>query len=168
MSGGPLLAPRGDAYQYELEPGKTFTDAFNVLLVQGDQPARIISVESLQKGSSLVFLGARIAGPKRKEGEQEVLPGFPPVSGAAFGPLAPPAGYVVKPQQSTDGRGYELLMGYRMSGTTLTIRQGIRIRYEVAGQKYQVDFESAMVGCPASRWHNGNSSWCVDQVHFTS
>ncbi len=131
--------------------GTTFTDGFDVLHLEGDQPATIVSVDS-RHGDGLEFLGAMLAGPDRKLAAWAQLPGYPP-SKPQLGEIVEAEGAVIQPRSQTRGEiGYELLLGYRVvDDTALSSRSTVEIVYRVDDQEYLWRPPSRLVYCPQGR-----------------
>lgn len=84
-AGGPLRGAPPHGFAVTVPVGATFTDGFETLLVRGDRPVVLESVE-LVGADGLKVVGFQVAGPERRETIQ-YLPGFPPVD--ASGVLDP-------------------------------------------------------------------------------
>lgn len=162
--GGPLNGNGDSAYVVPLKVGSRFTDGFNALDLRGTLPARVLAIESEQTGDSFSYLGALVAGPQRKYGEEEVLPGYPP-RGGSLGPLVAASGLRILPMKmSPRGFGYELLLGYKETGTERTYRDQIVVIYQVGPTVYIQTFHSHIVGCPPGQ----SKDVCLKSVDLSS
>lgn len=128
--------------------GTTFTDGFDVLHLEGDQPATILEVRS-HHGDGLEFLGAMVAGPDRRLAAWAQLPGYPP-SKRRLGELVQAEGAVVDPLRRTRREiGYELLLGYRVvDDSAVSSRSSVEIVYRVGTKEYLWRSPSRLVYCP--------------------
>ncbi len=99
-------------------------------------------------GGGLTFLGAEVVEPERASriSSEE---GFPP-SRNDLTPGQPAEGYVA--EDDADGRryGYELRLGYRLDGSEAR-QSGIRVEYEVGGERHRVLLPSELVVCLGPR-----------------
>ena len=131
--------------------GTRLTDGFEVLRLDGDRPATIVSVESVGGESSLRFLGAYVAGPERKLGAHAQLKGFPPRR-KDLGEIVPAEGALVIPRDETRERiGYELLLGYEVvDDTEIGFRSEIVVTYRVDDEDYEWRSPARLVYCPDS------------------
>lgn len=149
--GGPLdpFPPHG---MFIGDPvGRRFTDGLEVLLLQGSQPARIMSVRSVGGSQSLRHVGTMLAGPERELDAVQKMPGFPPRE-PRLGVLDPAVGARILPEaQTRDGLGYELLVGYEVVSSEVAMRSGIEVTYRVSGQTYVQFLPARIVYCPKPR-----------------
>jgi hypothetical protein len=131
-SGGGRIAPFTTSYGWadSLAVGTVFTDGFHVIDVE-QAPIEILSVKPRIQGATLVFLGARILGPDRPYGAYQRVDGFPPTIGDLAGSL-PVEGFVIPPTPGAES--YELLLGYRVTGTGRSTVLGIDITYTSGSQ----------------------------------
>lgn len=159
--GGPLREPNRHAYVVTGPEGKQFTDGFEVLYLNGAAPAEIVSVESVGGDSAFKFLGAQLAGPRRKYGAVQETPGFPPTD-PALGPIVDAEGATVEPRAKTRQRiGYELLLGYEViDDSTLAQRTAVEVTYRVGGDTYKWTSPGVLVYCPGGQ----NAEECLRQA----
>jgi hypothetical protein len=148
QTNGPVRKQNSTAYSIAIDAGQRFTDGFSVLQVTGNSPVKILSIQSVQAGPSLQFLGALIAGQKRLYASDESLSRYPPPS-QNLGQLQPAKGFTLLPDsQIPNHNGYELLLGYKFTGERLTIRHKVVMKYESAGIRYELVIPSQIVACP--------------------
>jgi hypothetical protein len=150
MDGGPLREPPEHAYVVQGKEGKQFTDGFEVLYLNGDQAATIVSVRSMGGDDAFKFLGARLAGPDRKYAALQETPQFPPTD-PHLGPLIDAEGATVEPRSQTRQRiGYELLLGYEIvDDSKLGKRDAVEVTYKVGGTTYRWTSSAGLIYCPA-------------------
>jgi hypothetical protein len=149
-SSGPLHVFARHGYVVPAEAGRVFTDGFDVVRLNGGQPARVLKVESVGGTDVLDFMGAQIVGPKRKYGATQIFNEYPPQD-RSLGEIVPAVGAVLQPRAETGIEGYELLLGYRIRAGALGARTGIRITYEVNGKTFETTIEAAIITCPAGQ-----------------
>ena len=129
--------------------GTRFTDGFDVLFLDGDAPAEIVSVSSVGGDEGLRFLGAMIAGPERRLAGWSQLPGYPPTEPGLRQPIGADGATVEPVSQTRKGMGYELLLGYEVIDEgALTARTAVEVVYRVDGKDYLWRSESQLVYCP--------------------
>ena len=130
--------------------GSVFTDGSNVLDVHGGQPVTIVSVDSVG-GSSLTFLGAKVASPERQYTTTTKFAGWPPHGLKAKG-VEDAAGKTITPtSKNWHQQPYELLLGYRVNADSLSTRTGVRVVYKVGDKTYQVTMPSLVTTCPTDQ-----------------
>ncbi len=149
--GGPLdpFPPHGMIITDPV--GQRFTDGFEILSLEGSEPAKILSVTSVGGSKSLRHVGTLIAGPRRRIDAIQKMPAFPPAA-PALGPLHPVRGHRVMPRaQTREELGYELLLGYEVIASELAIRRGIEVRYQVGSTTYEQFLPARILYCPKPR-----------------
>jgi hypothetical protein len=132
--GGPLETVNEHGYSVTVAPGESFTDAMETLTVSGDRPAAIESVE-LVGGKGLEVLGFSLLRPERKV-NLSWRPQYPPADDTGFlDPtlIIPGEGAVIRPHVT---RGWELLLGLKVTRPGPLWREGVRINYSVDGKRY--------------------------------
>lgn len=146
---GPMRAPVEHGSLAKGTVGTRFTDGFEVLQLQGDAPATIVSVRSVSGEHAMRFLGAKIAGPTRKYAAWSRLPGYPP-SEKALGPLTDAEGASIRARDQTQQRmGYELLLGYEIvADDQIAARTEVQVTYQVGDRTYLWTSPAALVYCP--------------------
>lgn len=143
---GPLADSNPHAYFIHDTRGTVFSDGFESLSVEGDEPVTIESVRSVGGGSALRFLGARIAGPARRYTAVQTFPVFPPER-ESLGPLADAVGAVLQPEASGGRKGYELIIGYEVISDSYGARDGIEVAYRVGDERYREFISAGLVVC---------------------
>lgn len=122
--------------------------AFKFLALDGTEPAVITSV-SVQGGSpGLRVLGFLLADSTRQDAEDAEYMGWPPRAPSVRGSLEPAIGSTVRPLRTTNGMGYELLIGYERATDQLAVQRAVVVGYRVAGRNYQVTLPSRFIACP--------------------
>jgi hypothetical protein len=99
-------------------------------------------------GEGLRPLGVRVAGFDRKIGFDQSSPW--PVTSPEFGQVRPPGGYVLEAGTAPDaGRGYEILIGYKVVGPGRSTVKGIRIDYTDlgSGSARSITFRETLAVC---------------------
>lgn len=154
---GPLKVPRPHGGAVTLATGATFTDGFEILSLAGERDAVIDSI-SLVDSAGFELLGAEVASPDRKTGFVQFVHGWPPVAKELRGTeLVPATGATITPTGSSDGAGWELFVGIRVTGDGLLTRTGLKIDYTVDGEKFTATFPAELVVCTDSSYEvNGN------------
>jgi hypothetical protein len=146
--GGPLdpFPPHG---MFIADPvGHRFTDGLEILLLQGSQPARIISVRSVGGSQALRHVGTMLAGPERDVDAIQKTPGFPPRE-PELGVLHRADGSRILPEARTRDRlGYELLLGYEVVSSDVAVRRGIEVTYRVGSTTYERFLPARIIYCP--------------------
>ena len=123
--------------------GGTVTLGFQVLtLAKGSSPVRITAVH-LVSATGMTLVGARLAGPKRPVYQYISTKSFPPQrynrrSTSAIGATITPA-----------RRGWQLLLGVRVSPSGYPVFRGVTVDYRVAGHSEVVHqtFSTTFVTC---------------------
>lgn len=146
---GPMRPVGEHGMIAEARAGERFTDGLAVLQVTGEEPARIVSVESVGGNGAFRQVGALLAGPGRKIGAVGYAAEFPPKD-RALGDLVEAEGAVLQPvAQTRNEMAYELLVGYEvLDDTEVGYRAGLRVRYEVAGDEFVWNAPARLLFCP--------------------
>lgn len=133
--GGPIdeIGPHGWG-GIITEVNAPFTDEFEQLIVR-DARATIVSVELLETSPAVEIIGVMLAGQDRvKTSQIEYV--YPPVD-PELGTLRPAIGAVLEPQEGSNTRSYELLIGMRVTEEGKFFRPGLVITYESEGKTYK-------------------------------
>lgn len=149
---GPMFTPPEHGIVIPGQRGSVFTDGFEVLRLEGDEPAKIVSIRSVGGESTFKFLGALMAGPDRRDGAISYLPAFPPRD-SSLGPLVDAVGARIEPRVETrNGMGYELLIGYEViDDTRVGYRAAVEVTYTVGDETYLWRSPGRMLFCPQGR-----------------
>jgi hypothetical protein len=140
---GPLFIGNAHTTFLPVTNDQVFSDGFEILQIQADTPATLISAQPEGGNETLKFLGARVGLPGRPDDFNQIMPGFPPKAVPAKY-QQPLGGTVMEP-----GKTYMLILGYRViDADNLGHRTGIDIEYEVAGEKYLAKLPAGLVTCP--------------------
>ncbi len=143
--------------------GAEFTDGFEVLVVEGDEPAIIRRVVSVGDDGVLEPLGALVAGPDRRYGAVQLIRGYPPAQ-ARLGTVEDAVGFEVLPRSETRKEmAFELLVGYRAVKDEIGVREDIRVEYEVDGQLFSRSLGAGMLYCPP-RFSDDECSAAADEA----
>lgn len=143
--GGPgAISPYPNSYGWanSFAVGKVFTDGLNMVEVEGG-PITILSVRPQIEGTTIEYLGARILGLDRPIGGYTQAEGFPPTVSDLAG-SAPAEGMVLTPAGPP---GYELLIGYRVTGAGRTTIQGVDVEYQSGSAKRKIFIPSYVAIC---------------------
>lgn len=140
--GGPLRGAPEHGYTLTVAPGETFTDGMEILVVHGDKPAVIDSVE-LVGAKGMKVLGFKFVGPGRAETGQW-WPGYPPEGRGLEQGLVVPASTKIQPQMTN---GWELLLGIKVTKPGPLWRDGIRYTYTVDGVQYATTVPAQLKVC---------------------
>jgi len=139
---GPLRLPPWNVYYWYPTPGDVVSDGFQELLLTGQEPVVVDSVEQLGVTGDLEVLGVLYAGARRKAGSIQISPGFPP-SNLLFSPLLPVVGAEVPP----GGLGLEVVIGLRV-GDGFSARTGLRVHYHQGETRFVSDLSAGIAFCP--------------------
>lgn len=138
------LSPHGWATR--LDVGTRFTNGFPVVFNKSGHEVTLIDVRPIMRGDGLAFLGARVAGMDRKTGNVERLPGFPP-SDPMLGDTVKAKGLVLPPGRDASKRGFELLLGFEVTGSGRSVMRALEISYAVDGEPKTTRLVSTMAIC---------------------
>lgn len=149
--GGPMLVPPAHGSLVHGPMGTVVTDGSELLLLAGDEPATIVSVQSHGGEQALRFLGAMVAGPDRKLGAWTQLGGYPPRL-KKLRDIVPAEGANITPRDETrNDLGYELLLGYEVIDDSEQVsRTSVEVVYEVGGERFRWVSPATLAYCPAS------------------
>ena len=148
---GPLRVPKEHGSSTApLEVGQVFTDAYEILVVNGENPVTIKEVSLSGADPQMELVGTLIAGEERSEnivGDTV----FPPKN-FDLGPLTEAEGAILLPksQQPAGSAGftdYELILGIRVTEPGLWKRTGVRVLYEAGGREYLWESPAELVAC---------------------
>lgn len=155
---GPLAPPHpGEHAWTTYEPvGATFTDGMDVLSLRGKRSAVIDSVRMLpgKNGAGLKLLGVRLAGPNRGTNYQK-LPWPPRAPEMPASVVGPAVGATVTPQS----RGWELLLGIKVTRPGYLARRGIEIDYHIGDQHYSY-VDAAWLAVCTTPWYRVHKNAC--------
>jgi hypothetical protein len=141
---GPVSSPMERVADYpSLQVGTVFTDGLVDLTNSGTQAAVIDSISLEHTTAGFQFVGARVAGPNRRFGEEEIIKGFPPHQ-RQLGPLTAVPGARIAPGKG----GVDLLIGLKVTRPGIQIRGGVEVNYHVGGDHYSYYAPVAVVNCP--------------------
>ncbi len=139
--GGPLEPDGPYIWFYEARKGAVFSDGMQMLDIQGSEPGTVTTVTVQGGGEALEFLGARIGLPGRPYDFHQQMRGPPKAVPARF--QVPAEGAVLEP-----GKGYMLILGYRVIAEVLDRRSSVTVEYQVGGTRYRERSEVELVACP--------------------
>lgn len=138
------LSPHGWATR--LDVGTRFTNGFPIVFNKSDQEVTLIDVKPIIRGDGLTFLGARVAGIDRQAGNVQRLPGFPP-SDPVLGDTVKAERLVLRPGSDASKRGFELLLGFEVTGSGRSVMRALEITYAVDGESETTRLASTMAIC---------------------
>lgn len=161
---GPLGQPGPDAawgWSASLEVDHRFADGQILLFVPEGVEVVIKDVEPLVSGEGLEPLGAMVVGPERDIGTVQQVDSWPPSDldlgvepTEAVG--AELAGDLAADPDLPEGRGWELLVGYRVVEAGRTTVQGYRVTYEHEGSDYSLVVPSTLAVCAVESADDGD------------
>ncbi len=153
----PTNANDGHAWTTYEPVGHTFTDAMEVLsLRHGARPGVIDSVKLLpgKNGAGLKLVGARLAGPARGMNYQK-LPWPPRAPRIPASTVEPAAGATI----TSHIRGWELLLGIKVTRPGYLARRGIEINYHIGDQHYSY-IDPAWLAVCTKPWYSHHKNAC--------
>ena len=152
---GPMREVTTHGFSDTVEPGVPFTDAAEILKIDGGSDATLLAVESPTDGNGLDQIGFMVAGEGRHFSNYVgVLEGWP-VRQPWMPTPVPGAGASIAPYDApTPGSpGSLLLVGYELRpGVDIAVRPELVVRYEVDGQTYESTRIARMVVCDAQTY----------------
>jgi hypothetical protein len=151
--GGPLRGAPEHGYTLTVAPGETFTDGMEILVVHGDKPAVINSVE-LVGARGMKVVGFAFVGPGRAETGQW-WPRYPPEGRGLQQRHVVPASTKIAPHVTN---GWELLLGIKVTKPGPLWREGIRYTYTVDGVQYAKTVPAQLKVCTSK--DQEVDGWC--------
>lgn len=158
---GPLQVPDPHGMTTAAaDVGQVFTDGFEMLVVEGDEPITIRDVSLVGADPQLELVDAVVAAEERTL-NFAYDPAFPPAE-MDLGPLSAAEGMVLYPRSQqrigTDGfTDYELLLGIRITEPGVWKRTGVRILYEVGDREYAWNSPAELIACTKDHSEDGVS-----------
>lgn len=168
-SGGPMQSgqARDSGFAEMVDDGFVFTDASNLIRVDGDEPVVVTGVRSVGSGEQLEQLGWRVAAPGRKNARYYgPIPQWPPRRAWMTERMLPAGNATVEPVDAdTDfDQGYLLMVGYRVRDVTEPIlRTGVVVEYRIGDRRYETNLGGTMVLC--EKGGSRNESQCLDYAY---
>jgi hypothetical protein len=143
----PMNGPGPQAFSMHRPLGAVVTNGFAVLQNTGSHPLIIQKVSPVLEGKGLEFLGAKVAGTDRTTGLIQILP-WPPVH-PDLKSTVPAEGLRMLPIDDGAKYGYELLLGFRVTGPGRSAMTAVTIRYRDAktGKSGEYTVPSKMAVC---------------------
>lgn len=166
--GGPLQEVPRHGFSATIAPGVPFTDAAEILELDGDESATLVGVESPNEDGDLEQLGFMLAGPGRRAANVfGILEGWP--AKRPFLPNPPVAGEgarIAPLSAGGDGPvGSLLMVGYQLApGAEVVVRPEMIVRYEVGGRTYERRREARMVICNADMFNEDQCERKADEL----
>jgi hypothetical protein len=157
VSSGPgLMSNPNDnewAWSTDAEVGETLTDGLEVLKLNGHRKAVIDSVK-LVNAPGLRLVGAQLAGADRSIGAIQYLVTWPPQRSPYFDgvKLRPAEGATILPE-SRYPRGYELLLGIKVTEPGFLQREGVAITYHIGEDQYREVRHGWLGVCTSPTFH---------------
>jgi hypothetical protein len=157
---GPLGQTAADeawGWSRTVEVGQRFTDGQALVFVADPTlEITITSVEPLTEGDGLRHLGTSILGPDRATGIVQYVDSWPPPA-SEFG-VAPHDVIGARLTGADDvdsdlpnGVGWELLVGFAVTGAGRSTVQGYRVVYEHEGRRYSTVLGTTVAICAQER-----------------
>jgi hypothetical protein len=150
----PLSNANPHGWATTMPVGSVFTDGFEVLHLDGHEPAVIKSV-TMVGDPGIELVGASIATTERDIGSIQQLKGYPP-SNPHIPRIIPAAGASITPF-AQDEIGWELLLGIKIVDDGYLVRDGIIIEYSVGGEDRRAFDPAQLVVCTSSAYYRGHS-----------
>jgi hypothetical protein len=144
-AGGPMRGYPVHGYAITVAPGHTFTDGLESLVIRGDKPATLNSVE-LVGAEGMEILGYKLVGPERKVNGQW-WPGYPPKGRQLQQALVVPSTSAIRPHEPG---GWELLLGIKVTKPGPLWRDGLRYTYTVDGVRYTKTVPAQLKVCTST------------------
>lgn len=144
--GGPLLVPAEHGYRTEFDEETVFTDGFERLILDGDEPATLVDVRLVGTDGTMELVGAKLAGDERRVGSIQVTPFWPPTD-RRLGDLVPAEGAALP----TGELGALLQLGIRITTSEFAYRTGVEVDYRVGDQTYRQVLPGAIANCGATQ-----------------
>lgn len=146
---GPLPTPEEHGYGgLHVTEDQPFSDVFEVLVNEGDEPVRITSVELVDSPRQLRLVGAMVGGERSENHQLDAQ--FPPAI-PALGRLIPAEGAVLEPVEVQEAEGalpgYVLAIGMEATEPGKWVRGGYRVNYEVDGRPYKLEVAAEVTVC---------------------
>jgi hypothetical protein len=146
---GPLYNRADDDFSFPVPTGRPIMYGVPVLHNAGEDPVTLVSATPAKTSPGLRVIDVLAAGAGRGN---EFFAGdrrFPPRPNEIKG-LRPVPGTVVPPDRTPAGReGVELVFGLQMDRPGRYVIDGIRVRYEVAGDVHEEVFVFRLAACAA-------------------
>jgi len=134
--GGPLREIPDHGYGgVTVSVGRTFTDGFDILSIEGPETVTIEKVELLDPSPGIELVSAELAGSARSVGGVFQFDASYPPSAPGLGPLVDAAGAELT-RASTGMLGYELVLGMRVAAEGRYTRHGYVVLYRANGVEY--------------------------------
>lgn len=159
-TGGLVASPQGSGVASTIPTGDAATFGTSIVYGEGTGTVTILSVTPINQTGPLEYLGSRLAGPDRGYAGMAVSEGFPPA--AESGSTQPSEGARLSLDSDSKGRGWEVLLGYRVLGPGVGSHDGILIEYEVDGERQTVRLPSELKVCEGPRGQECNASEATD------
>lgn len=147
---GPLVAGEQFGVSLTLPVGARGTFGASVVTPQGEGSVTVLSVRPENLKGPLEYLGSVLAGPDRRYGGLPTSDGFPP-GDPDLGPTRQSEGAVLTTDEPTWARGWEILVGYRMTGPGVGMHDALLIEYEAEGERYKLRVPGALTICSGRR-----------------
>lgn len=155
LSRGPMVIPLEHGYSVSMPNGSTFTDGFEILRLEGDQPAVIEAVE-IDGDEALELVGVKLAPPPRENAAVQLMEGWPPIHDALDeSTFVDAVGATIQPK-SSDPMGYELLIGMKVNGEGFLVRDSVIVTYRIGEIRHQVIFPAVVAVCTGPEYEKRN------------
>jgi len=149
----PLSNANPHGWATTMPVGSVFTDGFEVLHLDGHEPAVIKSV-TMVGDPGIELVGASLATTERDIGAIQQLKGYPP-SNPHIPRIIPAAGASITPF-AQDEIGWELLLGVKIVDEGYLVRDGIIIEYSVGGEDRRAFDPAQLVVCTSEEYYRGH------------
>lgn len=145
-----FVLPSASGVSSTLPIGEQATFGIPVLKPTGEGTVTLLSVRPENLSGPLEYLGSVVAGPDRRYGGVTVGQGFPTTE-FELGEMQDAEGATLVIDQAAKERGWEVLVGYRMTGTGIGTHDALQIEYEVDGRRYSLRYPHSLTVCSGER-----------------
>ena len=143
---GPLAQPDPHGYALPVEVGEVVTDAFDMLVVEGDAPVVIKDVTPVYADTGVRTVGTLLSGADRAVAvESQFYRQWPPAD-EALGAVTEVAGSRVHPPDETRIPP-QVLIGMEVAEPGHHLRQGFWVTYAVGLVHYREYFDAQLTFC---------------------
>ena len=148
---GPITGLGPGGFSRNENVGTRFTDGQLVLRNNSGKELKLVEVKPVISGDGLTFLGAQVAGHDREIGITQYIPRFPPRR-KELGRVTQVRGAVLPPEPNDPSMGYEVLLGYEVTGPRRSTVPAVRVTYSDGDRTWTEEVIATVAVCtPAAR-----------------
>jgi hypothetical protein len=149
--GKGLVPPGPSGVALSLPIGTRSSFGVSIVKAEGEGTATLLSVTPENLSGPLEYLGSVVAGPDREYAGLPSTAGFPPAE-PSLGTIRVSEGAVLTFEQpEARDRGWEVLVGYRVTGPGVGTHDALRVKYEMDGKRYSLRLPSELTVCSGQR-----------------